>query len=687
MFAEKKKLESVVQELRSSDGDAVLSESSVHHPWQQKRFSGWRLGVLLAFIAALTVLLINVVFTLWAALSFQVRKGVGTIFEGTCGKSKSISLWLHLVINVFGTVLLSASNYCMQRLSAPSRGDIDRAHAKRRPLDIGIPSVRNFGSMGTTRKILWILLGASSVPLHLFYNSAIFSQLAVYKYGVLIVQENFLSGTKPDWEEMYGGPYGIRDAQRNFGFIFKEVDYIQENIGEFKRMDNAACIDAYSTPFPTTRGDLLVVATDNTTTDPLLAWDYPYQLRRDPLGWLCNDQHDPRVPNARCDPAEVRTHPDKFIVRSQYANYCLSREWPEQCKVQFSLTILGVVIAGNCIKAICMLATLYIDVEGLVTIGDAISNFLKAPDVTTSGMCIINKRTIKGGYLLSLGLDNLKIAGLQSLSLASLWDLGFGSLSPMSLTTLPFTGLVKVVLLVNLPQLILTFLFLTYNAVFTCELIGVEWNKFAIAPQSLRVTRPKGRQRSTHYLGLPFKYAIPLATVSATLHWFMSQSLFLANLGFYASDGSEALVLQDDYGTSEVFSRFDLRQRFSNSNTMFRAGYSCIAIICTIMLGVVTILVGIAFGFRRYNPGIPLVGSSSAAIAAACHPSEREPEEIAERPLMWGIVSQSDDGVAHCALSSELVTAPVECQLCAGSGSQIQRANAEDPVALATTPI
>ena len=55
----------------------------------------------------------------------------------------------------------------MQRLSAPSRGDIDRAHAKRRWLDIGIPSVRNFGSMSTKAKILWILLGASSVPLHL----------------------------------------------------------------------------------------------------------------------------------------------------------------------------------------------------------------------------------------------------------------------------------------------------------------------------------------------------------------------------------------------------------------------------------------------------------------------------------------------------------------------------------------
>jgi hypothetical protein len=270
-----------------------------------------------------------------------------------------------------------------------------------------------------------------------------------------------------------------------------------------------------------------------------------------------------------------------------------------------------------------------------------------------------------GGFLLFLGLDTLKTAGIRSLSLSALWDLGFGALDAMSLTTLPFTDFLRVVLLVNLPQLLLTFLFLTYNAVFTCELIGLEWNKFARSPTRLRVTDPKGQQRSTRYLGLPYRYAIPLATVSATLHWTVSQSLFLANLAFYASDGSEALVLQDSYGASEVFSRFNPRKRFADSNTTYRAGYSSIAIICTIVLGVITILIGIAFGFRRYEAGIPLVGSCSAAIAAACHPPDTEPEDMAEQPLKWGIVSTSEDGIAHCALSSQWVTKPVEGQLCA----------------------
>ena len=261
---------------------------------------------------------------------------------------------------------------------------------------------------------------------------------------------------------------------------------------------------------------------------------------------------------------------------------------------------------------------------------------------------------------MSLGLDTLRTAGIQSLSMGALWDLGFGALDAMSLATLPFTDFLRVVLLVNLPQLLLTFLFLTYNAVFTCELIGAEWIKFAQSPTRLRVTDPHGQQRSTHYLGLPYRYAIPLATISAILHWFMSQSLILANLACYASDGTEARVKQDSWGFSEVFSKYDPRQRYASSNTTYRAGYSCIVIICTIILGVVTIVVGIVFGFRRYEAGIPLVGSCSAAIAAACHPSDAEPEDLVEQPLQWGVVATSEDGIAHCALSSQWVTAPVE---------------------------
>jgi hypothetical protein len=45
----------------------------------------------------------------------------------------------------------------------------------------------------------------------------------------------------------------------------------------------------------------------------------------------------------------------------------------------------------------------------------------------------------------------------------------------------------------------------------------------------------------------------------------------------------------------------------------------CIAVFFAILVGVVAVTAGVINGFRRYNVGIPLVGSCSAAISAACH--------------------------------------------------------------------
>ncbi|KAK6223615.1 hypothetical protein QIS74_03559 [Colletotrichum tabaci] len=74
---------------------------------------------------------------------------------------------IHVVINNLSTVLLAGSNYCMQCAIAPTRSEIDRAHARRKWLDIGVPSIRNFGKIKLEKKALWLLLSLSSFPLHL----------------------------------------------------------------------------------------------------------------------------------------------------------------------------------------------------------------------------------------------------------------------------------------------------------------------------------------------------------------------------------------------------------------------------------------------------------------------------------------------------------------------------------------
>jgi hypothetical protein len=137
--------------------------SSFQH--YRQRFSGWRVGVLNFAVCGSAVFMINLVVTIWGSVSHQKNQGV--LNEGDCGHIKSLNSGLHVLINVLSTILLSGSNYCMQCLSAPTRAEVDRAHTARRWLDIGIPSFRNLRYIKRRRLVLWLLLGISSLPIHL----------------------------------------------------------------------------------------------------------------------------------------------------------------------------------------------------------------------------------------------------------------------------------------------------------------------------------------------------------------------------------------------------------------------------------------------------------------------------------------------------------------------------------------
>lgn len=80
---------------------------------------------------------------------------------------------------------------------------------------------------------------------------------------------------------------------------------------------------------------------------------------------------------------------------------------------------------------------------------------------------------------------------------------------------------------VNIPQLILSFIYLTVNALHTQLQVEHEWNSYARDYAPLRVSYPAGKQVSTYRLQLPYRYSIPLLVMSVGLHYFVSQSLFL----------------------------------------------------------------------------------------------------------------------------------------------------------------
>lgn len=162
------------------------------------RFHGWRMSVSVCAGTAGVVLLINSILTLWASIKYGNEGGFATLQEGSCKKTKTLSLWLHLAINVLSTLLLSASNYSMQCLASPTREEVDKAHRRQIWLDIGVPSVRNLRHISWYRITLWSLLALSGVPLHLLYNSAVFSTLAATEYSVFAGSIDLVSNTTLD---------------------------------------------------------------------------------------------------------------------------------------------------------------------------------------------------------------------------------------------------------------------------------------------------------------------------------------------------------------------------------------------------------------------------------------------------------------------------------------------------------
>jgi hypothetical protein len=107
------------------------------------RISGWRGGVFVAATSASLILLINLIFTIWASATSKSGLRIATIYQGECGTVRHADSWLHIAINAMGTLLLGASNYTMQCLSSPTRSEVDFAHSNGQYLDIGLPSIKN----------------------------------------------------------------------------------------------------------------------------------------------------------------------------------------------------------------------------------------------------------------------------------------------------------------------------------------------------------------------------------------------------------------------------------------------------------------------------------------------------------------------------------------------------------------
>jgi hypothetical protein len=110
-------------------------------------------------------------------------------------------------------------------------------------------------------------------------------------------------------------------------------------------------------------------------------------------------------------------------------------------------------------------------------------------------------------------------------------------------------GFLSIVLFANMWQFLLTLLYIGSNALLTCFCVESEWQSYGTKRKGLRVSSPVGSQRSTYFLSLPLRYGLPLMLISTTLHWLLSQAIFLTVLATY--DEEKGLIGEQFFlGTS-----------------------------------------------------------------------------------------------------------------------------------------
>jgi hypothetical protein len=156
--------------------------------------------------------------------------------------------------------------------------------------------------------------------------------------------------------------------------------------------------------------------------------------------------------------------------------------------------------------------------------------------------------------------------------------------------------------------------------------------------KSLRVsTRTRGEQRSSHFLSLPLRIAIPLMCFSGVLHSLVSQSIFLAVIESYSHFNPQTR----EEGPLIHSSGFDIMM----------CGWSPAGIVAAIVTGSVLVLFMLGTGRRKLKSEMSVAGNCSAAISAACRGDREKVEDrqsMVTKKLVWGVM-QSE----RCGFSDE----------------------------------
>lgn len=218
----------------------------------------WRTAALVNTILITIVAILMTIFSIVALLQAGGFNRPLVIYTGTCGISgaPTLNTVLHIIINVLSTAILASSNMFMQILNAPSREEVVKSHTRGSWLEIGVLSGRNIFQLSPFKSMAWLGFLASSIPIHLLFNSTIFeTSYRFSNYDLAIVAEPFLHGghyyTPGASLLSSGGLNGYGDFvnliayQNSTSAINEDISSTAQFGGSWTRINKKACKQEY----------------------------------------------------------------------------------------------------------------------------------------------------------------------------------------------------------------------------------------------------------------------------------------------------------------------------------------------------------------------------------------------------------------------------------------------------------
>ncbi|KAI0188681.1 hypothetical protein EV127DRAFT_471171 [Xylaria flabelliformis] len=558
----------------------------------------------------------------------------------------------------------------MQVLSAPSREEIDRAHAWLRSLEIGVPSVKNLWHMSWFKLISWFILFFSSVPIHALFNSVVFqTDYLGSEWHLTISTEAFTEGAEffPPGASLSpaGSPILVNTSDITYaddgdhiswwlGTTYDDVVVIVETgtsnssgwtrseLFDFQPSSNLSLY--WDSHVPPAGINSLWFSTQCRTqrhvSDLGRKSNYCINTCLGALGMGPGLSHSPFDPDDVPQPQEpwllnFNVKESDWLLHLDYGfshefdtfrvSHCLAQPTQSTCKVGVSNALLLIVVGCVFIKALQATIVVWkLPIASLVTPGDVIESFLSYPDSQTQGLCTLDITDSErlevdawdACFATPYGAEaqtSWKAAppciGHHHFSLGPSYSFDITSrIIPLNLRLDYFSSL----LLANAPQLILSLCYISFNALITRLQVEREWNSLSLNFQPLRVSYPMGEQVSSYRLQLPYKYSIPMIAISILLHWLVSNGLFL-----YIIEGGSVQYDFMSYST-------ELPALFSVSNESFiTLGYSPFFILVLFIASFILIICSPGLvGLQKLNFKMVTGGCNSLVISAACHPSD-----------------------------------------------------------------